>query len=493
MYKYLGAETGKSGQGKWNVLMARMYRNTESNLSLLLYRGGGSAGLYPAAFIRLWNMVCRPLLEYGCELWEGEISAEWERKLESVQSHFLRSVGGLKGTPAAVGLRTEFKVMKLKARRRILKLGFWRTLCTCESSRLFSLVFRRRHEKVLAGGAALSSLRSFETLLQECGMSYRWAGRKTLDEQSWRSAVRLAVRDMTGVEEMAELGQRSTLSLFSELKLEQDTIPQYLNDRSNVEGVRLMTKARLGYMWLMKAVSKTVRHGAVSGVCRLCLYNVMEDVEHFLLGCPVLEVCRRQLEYRMEQVLPSLGDAGAQLLERFNDARVGRLRVLLGDLEVECVEKEDPVDDRLVKAQAGKARWFVDKAVKNFLVACWRLRVSLLGSMTVVAGCLVVERSSRTTESVLEAQELFQEIDLERIWVGTRPFWSEWIPVSPKGELMVWPVRKGPSAFYAVRQGRTVGLFYSWAHCRRSVAGFVGSVFCGRLTLAEANDWLHRV
>ena len=28
VYKYLGAETGKTGQGKWNVLMARMYRNT---------------------------------------------------------------------------------------------------------------------------------------------------------------------------------------------------------------------------------------------------------------------------------------------------------------------------------------------------------------------------------------------------------------------------------------------------------------------------------
>ena len=151
-------------------------------------------------------------------------------------------------------------------------------------------------------------------------------------------------------------------------------------------------------------------------------------------------------------------------------------------------------EGRLARAQAGKARWFVDKAVKNFLVACWRLRESVVGVMTVVAGCLVVDRSSsRSTAAVLEAQASFGEVDVEGIWVGTRSFWSEWIPVRPRDELMVWPVRKGPSAFYAVRRGREVGLFYSWAHCRRSVAGFVGSVFCGRLTLAEAGDWLHRV
>ena len=122
-------------------------------------------------------------------------------------------------------------------------------------------------------------------------MAQRWLGRKTLDEQSWRSAVRLTIRDATEEEEAIEVAQRSTLALFTELSLEQDVIPQYLNDRSNVQGVRLLTKARLGYMWLMKAVSRTVRHGVVSAMCRLCNYNVVEDIEHFLIGCPVLEVC----------------------------------------------------------------------------------------------------------------------------------------------------------------------------------------------------------
>jgi hypothetical protein len=261
-----------------------------------------------------------------------------------------------------------------------------------------------------------------------------------------------------------------------------------------VEGVRLLTKVRLGYLWLMEPIARVVRHGAVTAICRLCHYNVVEDIEHFLVGCPALEVCREQLDHRLRRILPSLGESGAELLERFDAGRAGRLRVLLGDLRVKCADDSDGDEGRLARSQAGKARWFVDKSVKNFLVACWRLRESVVGVMTVVAGCLVVDRSpSRSTAAVLEAQASFGEVDVEGIWVGTRSFWSEWIPVRPRDELMVWPVRKGPSAFYAVRQGRTVGLFYSWAHCRRSVAGFVGSVFCGRLTLEEASDWLRRV
>ena len=193
-----------------------------------------------------------------------------------------------------------------------------------------------------------------------------------------------------------------------------------------------MTKARLGYMWLMKAVSKTVRHGVVSKMCRLCLYNVVEDVEHFLVGCPVLEVCRRQLEYRMEQVLPCLGAAGAELLERFNDPRVGRLRVLLGDLEVECVEEEDPVDDRFVKAQAGKARWFVDKAVKNFLVSCWKAREAVLGRYEPRGG-LLVHQPGRY--SVL-ALRLCSDNSVDPVFTGekvrrARIYWKSWVERAP--------------------------------------------------------------
>ena len=78
---------------------------------------------------------------------------------------------------------------------------------------------------------------------------------------------------------------------------QQEDIPhvQYLSDSFNVQGVRLLMKTRFGYLWLMKSIVKAVADGAVNPICRMCNYNVVEDVEHFLLSYPALEVYREQL------------------------------------------------------------------------------------------------------------------------------------------------------------------------------------------------------
>ena len=80
----------------------------------------------------------------------------------------------------------------------------------------------------------------------------------------------------------------------------------------------------------------------------------------------------------------------------------------------------DPADTEMTRNQADKARYYTDKCVKNFLVACWRLRESALGTMTVLAGCLVVSPSTRSGVDLLSSQELFKDVDESQVWVGTR-------------------------------------------------------------------------
>ena len=43
---------------------------------------------------------------------------------------------------------------------------------------------------------------------------------------------------------------------------------------------------------------------------------------------------------------------------------------------------------------------------------------------------------------------------------------------------------------YAVKRGRTTGLFMSWAECRAQIDGFAGAVYKGFMTLGEAQAWL---
>ena len=96
--------------------------------------------------------------------------------------------------------------------------------------------------------------------------------------------------------------------------------------------------------------------------------------------------------------------------------------MLLGDLSVSLsVDTEaDPADTEMTRNQADKARYYTDKCVKNILVACWRLRESALGTMTVLAGCLVVSPSTRSGVDLLSSQELFKDVDESQVWVGTR-------------------------------------------------------------------------
>ena len=300
------------------------------------------------------------------------------------------------------------------------------------------------------------------------------------------------MRDVCGRKEIVELATCSSLRLYSELELKQPSIPQYVNDRSNVQGVRLLTKCRVGYLYLMGRVAKAAKAVVVSPLCPLCHLATVEDVEHFLLDCPAMDPCRRQLDSRLQQVLPELGPPGEELYGRYSGSREGRLRVLLGDLGVRSTSREDLDDEEQLREQAGRARYFTDKSVKNFLVACWRVRECLVGVQTVVAGHVVSAPSSRSQslEDLYASQLECRDLTGTEVWSGTKAFWAEWIPKAQPEEQLTWPKRKGASAFYAVKRGRTTGLFYKWSDCRRSVAGRLDSVFRGHPSLDAAEEWL---
>ena len=86
-----------------------------------MYQRGGSNGLRPQIMTKQWLALVRPVLEYGCELREGEISG---------------------------GHRNSHLV----------------------SGKLLS-VYRGRHEEVCAGGAPLSCLNSFRSILAAHNLS----------------------------------------------------------------------------------------------------------------------------------------------------------------------------------------------------------------------------------------------------------------------------------------------------------------------------------
>ena len=321
-YKYLGLDFDSASRGmsgKWNSHLRRMLDKARKGMHLVLFQGGGPDGVCPRTMAHQWCMIGRPLLEYGCELWHGEISVRWRKRLESLQDAFCRASLGLKSTPAASALRADMGVSSLHARRLLLKTLYWKKLCDMSSDRLASLLLRRRHAEVISGHAALSCLNSFKASLLELGLDAGWSSCSALGD--WPTLVRNQVRQHE-LEHQQELQRGySSLSLYTELGHDFSLgAHSYLLDRGNLLGTRLKSQLRFGVLWLMARVASVLKWPAAGGGCPVCRSGVIEDAEHFLLHCPALARHRTQFRVRLESSLPWVGVAGRALLDYFGSA-----------------------------------------------------------------------------------------------------------------------------------------------------------------------------
>ena len=478
-YKYLGVETGKSvGLGRWNTLLQRLYRQAKSALSLLVYRAGGSGGLN-ATLIQMWVAEGRPLLEYGCQLWGGMISKDWERKLESVQSQFGRATLGLHGTPAAVGVRMELALSSLRSRRRRLKLGLWDKFCRADPTRLLSLIFRRRHREVCMGGGPSSQLHAFKEILQESSLKDCWRDRSSaVDRVGWSKVADRAASWVSLREELEEVQASSSLQVYSSLELKPVRVPQYLDDYNNVEGTRLLSKCRLGHLRLLGSVARDMSWPLLRAQCLLCRSGEVENVQHFL-SCPGLRRCQQAFEQVCRRNLTQIGGPALSLLSGVLGS--GRLRLLLGGSPVwpSCPDDQDAEDYRV---QCGQARWALDKATKNFLVASWRLRESVLGVLSVRRQRFYREPSTLSTSALLRKQPSKTPLQLAPF----RRFWQNWVPVDKKK----WRKsgKKKRANFYVVFEGRQPGVYYKWSDCSRAIGVHDEAVFRGFRTQKDAED-----
>ena len=206
-----------------------------------------------------------------------------------------------------------------------------------------------------------------------------------------------------------------------------------------------------------------------------------EDVRHFLLECPALAVCRDQLDRVLGAVLPSAGVPGRELLIRVQAGGDGWLGVILGSGLASL--PSDPAD----YMHFGLAHWLVDKASKNFLVAIWTLRETLLGSLRVIGGRLVREASKKVFEAEVAKQRTVpvhvQDVN------KYKHFWSLWVPRKfSRWSTMAKSTRNGKAAFYVVTGGLVDGVFYAWRHAFRSFTARPEARVRGFDTLRDAEQ-----
>ncbi len=121
-YKYLGVFMEPDLKFSKHVLEMVAKASRVSKFLLWITRRG--RGLRPRSALYLWNSICRPLLEFGCEVWGPVITNAQRNSLEGVQTSFLQS---LLETPHGISsqfLRLEMGIEPLQSRWDKLVSGF---------------------------------------------------------------------------------------------------------------------------------------------------------------------------------------------------------------------------------------------------------------------------------------------------------------------------------------------------------------------------------
>jgi hypothetical protein len=152
-------------------------------------------------------------------------------------------------------------------------------------------------------------------------------------------------------------------------RLGQHTPERYLDDRRCLKGTRLKLLCRLGCMPVMERVGREQRPQwpKQCRVCMTCGSGEIEDVQHFLLGCPAYARHRVNMLTRVGGVLRR---ARVPLNIDMNDMdRNDRCRVLLGQR----------MGDPIVEDQ-------IDRYVKQYLVKAWNTRTPVTKAINNVLG-----------------------------------------------------------------------------------------------------------
>lgn len=486
-YKYLGVEMSGT-RAQWNDYLDRMYTGAQLELRRLAWKSGGFRTLSITSLRHLWSSQVRPILEYAAELWEGGISVTKERKIESLQNQFAKmAIGFAKwSTPAAAGVRAEVALPTLKSRRRQSKLGFWDRLCTMNPERLVARVFRARLVQVKKGNAPLSCLQSMRVCMVESGLVAFWV--QGCSRKGWKQSSALAVRNWEVERENRSISDRRSLDWFAKLGQPPGSLrpAPYLWDRNNCKGTRLLAFARLGQLFLLNKIAKMVRWPEAGTLCMLCDSLQREDIWHFIIVCPLLEPCRTKLSRELVTSMKGFGVPGKVLLEKFFRNDKSRLEVILGQEHPELVllTGSGRVDaDMNVAMLCARVRLQVDKLVKSFLVACWRVREAAIGKLRVVDGRVVVSRKGVATQLARYLADQKSGSGLGNVQA----------PEKEVRRWMSWPTRhtlkrvsNSKPAFYIVFRGRWTGLYYKWSDCVLAMRGWPDPLVKGFRTLEEA-------
>lgn len=385
-YKYLGVEFGVLGKrGRFKSVVARLHAKAQALARQLVWAGGFARGLSPRVLVRVWKSEVRPVLEFGCPLWSGGICDKVANQLEAVQSEFVRTVLGCRGASAAF-VRSETGLESLQSRRDRLTVSYWHHVAGLDSSRLVAWVVQNRMRQVLSGGAPYSWCRSVLPVLARYDLVVPWLLDCGDGSPSLGDALR-RVRDADRQNCVQQMAARDSLSaLRRTADFGSHGFRACLDDRLLLDGSILRTRLRAGVLPLMAWTGRQRHWPKEMCVCPVCLTGAVEDVPHFLVGCPTFEPERVKLVQKI-RALSSLPDVECccvrQWLRMWESGDVlDRVGLLLSS----------PLASS--RRVVSRTEQYIDRCILLYFIRLWKLRKQRCGGSSVLRAVAVYATSS---------------------------------------------------------------------------------------------------
>ncbi len=343
-YKYLGIWFQNNLRFSQHVeYMVRKASRVSGFISFICRKGRGTR---PRTALYIWNQVCRPLLEFGCEIWAPILSDAHRVSLNQVHKDFLRACCNAPARAPIPVLYLELGQVPLQGRWDKLTLGFAKRACKNRRRILWEVFSRAMETNTRQWPVYVNAL------LRSC---YR--GPLPIPDQLY---TRMAIYDARGerIDARDEFQLRAQAHALPSLEnycrirhwgritkeyawaLTHVTrhghrfLEPYLDDWDHGKECRAKMRFRSGCQEIAWQLSK-VRRGALDASrCYSCHLNAPESANHFLFLCPAYDAPRATLYRTVRLCMQAAQDTNPQLeftVQDFFEARHQvRLQFLMG-------------------------------------------------------------------------------------------------------------------------------------------------------------------
>jgi hypothetical protein len=422
-YVYLGTVTPEDGLS-WTAHLKDAIGKARRRSADLLWVCRADRGMRPRTAVTLWQSLVRPLLEYTCELWSGQVPAKLVKEAESVQCTFLRGTLGLHANGSGVAddaVRAETGCEMLVDRWAKLKLGFWRRLFVAAPDRLLRVVAAFRHsENVQSDGRGYGSRGWMPTAraeLARVGLADYWEDPRettTDDEDIWKAR---AVEAAAEADRQARMENMPSVRFYNKIKdwgvnpadysfslgeigRRGRLVPErYLDDRQQLKGTRLKLLCRLHCLPVMARIGREVtpKWPKRDRVCYACGTGAVEDVRHFVMDCPSYARRRADLFDRVGTIMersvhPPIEQQADRLTGRQTDGQAGRQAGRQAGGQTDRQPFADLDSWTQYEILLGKrfgdplAENRIDAAVKRYLTKTWNSRAGVAAAINAALG-----------------------------------------------------------------------------------------------------------